>query len=271
MTLDGGYVVSFFEIPGVTAKGVLPGPLTLPAVVDDLEWTEEADHNEYTTVAAGDFSQPAGGRFARKLAGGTLSVLCTSYVLPFAPGEDASTKRDPLEIESILRGVMRRRTPVQMFVDDTQLRSSASSAAEFAEYQLSAGSGGGCTFRSLVRTRRGGNPAALWLSLGVKEWRNQSASLTAGTVGFNGRALPTTYLSREGDNLGRVALDFYGSYSYWTTLARANKLTRVFQGTPLGVGTRLTVPERPAQAGAPKGSSGTGKQVLLPGVTVVPG
>lgn len=260
MTLDplrDGYVVSFFAIPGVTASGVLPDPLILPCVVNDIEVQESADHNDYTTVAIGDFSQPSGGRFARKLQTTSLDVLCTSYQMPFAPGEFGSHP-DPLRIEAQLRSVMRRRTPVQFFVDDRSPLSAPSSAAAIAaaaEFQMSSATGGGCTFRSLSRTRRAGNPGALWLTVEITEWRNPDANLTVSTQAFNGRSLPTTYKTKAGDSLRSIALDFYGSYSYWTTIAKANHLRSQFQSIPLAPGTTLKIPVRPAKASAPKSSS----------------
>jgi hypothetical protein len=258
------YWAHFSGISGITRKDVIPRGLNIQGLINDLEETEEATHIDYSTVGLGAFSTGAGGEFARELREISMDFLITDYggrfaalqpgVIPMVEDDIATISPAPVPLassaEKELRGILRARTPVALVVI-------AQDGSE--EFAYKPETGGGVTIRSISRTRRAGNPGALWLTVAFKEWRNPQKASATSNVGFSsgdsgGTKLPTTYTSRSGgviaDTLESISKKFYGTYTDWRVIASANNLTGKYtQGSVLPSGLKLKIPERPTSSG----------------------
>jgi hypothetical protein len=109
-----GLRVRLRRIPGETPKNVLRSALILPAVMRGFSWTEEAQHAEYDTVRAGQFSQPAmGPATARQLRTvDDVETLTVEWDAPWLVEQGL----DPDDVYRDLFAVLRSRRAVELLV-----------------------------------------------------------------------------------------------------------------------------------------------------------
>lgn len=216
------------RIPGETPKGVLDAPLTLPAVIGALEVEEEAQHSEYTTVSAGQFSQGAqGGGDARMLRALSLEALTLEWDAKWLVEHGL----DPEVVRGSLYAILRSKKPVEMLLilDPND----AASAEE--RWNI--------TFRSVSRVMREQEPDTRYYTIGIKEWRDPSVQRRGSKEGRKpGVKFPATHELTDTDTLQSLSHEFYGRYDFWRDIRGANGIsTRFGQNTPLVTLSRYKV------------------------------
>lgn len=215
-----GLLARFDRIDGVTAKGLLTKPLTLPAVLNNVAVDEEAAHSEYDTVSAGTFSQEAlGGTTARKLRAVELEALTLSYDAAFL----VSSGQDDETIEQELMQVLRSKKAVTL-----TLTLPWGNTGVFLRMNV--------TLRSVRKEMKAQEPDARYFTVSIREWRDakvgRRSSHSKGRK--TGVTLPTTHKLTAADTLESLAKDFYGRYDEWRTIRDANGISKKFgQSTPL--------------------------------------
>lgn len=229
-----GLMARLSAIPGHTPKGVLDSPLILPAILGNLDVTEEAQHNEYMTVAAGQFSQGAqGGTVARTLRSTELEAITLAWDADWL----IETGLTDEEVRGKLAQILRSKKPVELLLTldeegDPELRMDV-------------------TFRSMRRTLRTQENDTRYYSIGIKEWRDPSVERRGSTQSAKpGIKFPHMHPLVAGDSLASLAEDFYGSASHWRAIRDANGITTKFgQSTPLvslgryKVGSKIKLPK----------------------------
>lgn len=247
MARGEGLRVRFSSIKGVTPKGVLTRPLYLPATIGDVAWTEEAQHSEYDTVRAGQFSQPAmGGPTARRLRQFDDFETLT---LTWDPSWLVEEGHDPQGVRDALYAVLRSKKPVELLA-----------TLKFGAPVLIRAD---VTFRSVRPQLRGGEPDTIYYTVKIAEWRNGS-TIRKGSDGDS--KLPTTHILTATDSLYSLSKHYYdGSASGWDNIARANKITGFGKKTALvkhkrfKVGSKVKIPKiTPTTVRIPEQSGGRG-------------
>lgn len=222
-----GLRVRFKRIRGVTAKGVLESALYLPVVLNDFSFEETADHRDYTTVSAGEFSVPAPGpASARMLRTTSLETLTLDWYR-FARWLVARG-RDPQEVRAELFRIMRSRTPFELLA-----ALDVHSGPE--ELRMNA------TLRGISRVLRPGEADTRYYTLDVKEWRDNAVKRRG--QGSSGR-LPTTAKLTAQTTLSSLSKHFYGSGASWRLIAAANGIKSWGASTPLVESKRFKVGDK---------------------------
>jgi hypothetical protein len=151
----------FARIPGETPKGVLDSSLTLPAVLGNVEVTEEAQHSEYDTVSAGQFSEPAqGGSVARMLRTIELEGLTLEWDAAWL----VKSGQDPDKVRGTLLAILRSKKGVEILLT---MPGEPTASPELRMF---------CTFRSVRRTMRQQENDTRYYNIAIKEWRRKAAS-----------------------------------------------------------------------------------------------
>lgn len=240
-----GLRVRFSRIRGVTRKGVLERPLYLPVALGEFTVEESAEHRDYSTVAAGEFSVPASGdKTARQLRTTELETLTIDWHR-YARWL-ANTDVTPEEVREELERILRYRTPFQVLATLSLARGAPS------EIRMRA------TLRSMRRTLRPGERDTRYFTLELKEWRdNRVTRRQHGGKGHGHKhKLPTTAELTGATSLWSLARHFYGSASpEWRAIARANGIRHWGPKTPLvrmrrfKSGDKVKIPRKPVVGG----------------------
>lgn len=208
-------------IPGETPKGILSKPMTLPALLGNLEVEEEAQHSEYTTVSAGQFSQGAqGGTTARMLRSLSLEALTLTWDAAWLVEADVEES----DVRGALFAILRSKKPVEMLVT---LDEDVSADAELRM---------DVTFRSVRRVIRAKEVDTRYYTLTIKEWRDPSTKRRGSSKQGRkpGVRFPTTTKLKSASTLSSLAQEFYGRADYWRDIRDANGISKKFgQNTPL--------------------------------------
>lgn len=223
------------RVPGETSKGVLDHAITLPAVLGDIDVTEEAQHTEFLTVSGGQFSQGQLGRRARMLRSIDLEGLALEWNASWL----IERGLNPVKVRNTLEGVLRSRQPFELLLT---LREGDSAATEL---RMSA------TVRSWKWTLKQGERDTRYYQLTIREWRPLHSQRRGTHEGRKpGVRFPTTTRLKASDTLESLAHEFYGRYSLWRHIRDANGISKRFgQRTPLvslaryKVGSRVKLPK----------------------------
>lgn len=213
------------RIPGETPKGVLDSPLTLPAVLGKIEVEEEAQHTEYSTVSAGQFSQGAqGGSDARMLRSLTLEALTLEWDAKWLTEHGL----DSDAVRGSLYAILRSKKAVEMLLI---LDPSDPSSTE-ERWNV--------TFRSVQRVLREQEPDTRYYTIAIKEWRDPSVERRGSKEGRKpGVKFPATHALTDTDTLQSLSHEFYGRYDFWRDIRDANGISKRF-----GQNTRLVTLSR---------------------------
>lgn len=225
------------RIPGETPKGVLDAALVMPALLGDIEIEEEAQHTEYSTVSAGQFSQGAqGGSTARMLRAITLEGLTLEW--------DASWLvehgQDPETVRGALAAILRSKKPVELLLT---LRPTDASASPELRMNV--------TFRTVKRVLKAGEGDTRYYTIGIKEWRDPTVERRGTKEGRKpGVKFPTTHPLKSTDTLNSLAHEYYGRYEFWRDIRDDNGISKKFgQNTHLidlakyKVGSKIKLPK----------------------------
>ncbi|HEX7088727.1 MAG TPA: hypothetical protein VF192_01245 [Longimicrobiales bacterium] len=237
MARGRGLRVRFSRMEGYTAKGVLSMPLYLPVVVGEFSFEETFEHREFQTHRAGQFSVPAQGPVtARQLRTTDLETLTIDWDWPYL-----IQYVDPQEARRVLSAIARSRTPFELTA--TVQWGGPEELRMFA------------TIRSLRRTLKPGEADTRYWQIGISEFRRLTASRRTAGAGLRGRRLPTKHKITNTDTLESLSFDYYGSYSGWAHIGRANGMhkwgasTRLWKHPRWKVGSYIKIPEAPDNIG----------------------
>lgn len=225
-----GLRVRLRRIPGETPKNVLRSALILPAVMRGFSWTEEAQHAEYDTVRAGQFSQPAmGPATARQLRTvDDVETLTVEWDAPWLVEQGL----DPDDVYRDLFAVLRSRRAVELLV-----------TPKFTERSVLRMN---VTIRSISPAMREGEPDTMYYTLRLSEWRDPS---TRRRGAGRSTTLPTTHKLTADDTLHSLAQHYYHSALAAVDIARANGIGKWGRKTPLvkmhrfKVGSKVKIPK----------------------------
>lgn len=210
----------FSRIPGQTPKGVLDSSLTLPAVIGNLELEEEAQHTDYTTLSAGQFSERAqGGTVARMLRAINVEGLTLDWSAAWLVEQGLTAEA----VKGALAQVLRSKKPVEMLL----MVGTDPTVEPMVRMNV--------TFRGLKWTLRTQENDTRYLNLTIKEWRDASVERKGTVEGRKpGVKFPATHALNKTDTLQSLAHEFYGTYSLWRDIRDANGISKKFgQKTPL--------------------------------------
>lgn len=236
-----GFVCRISPITGVTPKAALNRRIWLPVMLNTFTVTEAATHNEYTTLSAGDFSQPSmGGASARQMRAADIDTMTVDFNARWFTAHG----QDPYELRVRLYEILRHRQAVRILI---RLHPNPPPHAELDAY---------VTFRSISKEVRPGEPESRYMTISIKEWRDptgrrRSSSPTGGgSSRKRGVSLPTTKRLTATDTLSSLSNEFYGRYDQWRDIRDANGITKRFGAkTPvikLGgrwkVGAKIKIP-----------------------------
>lgn len=223
-----GLRVRLSRVKGLTAKGVLPSAIYLPVVLGPFNFTEEAQHEEYQTHRAGQFSVPGQGpSTARQLRDLTLETLTLDWHARWL-----IEYKDPQDVRRALYAVLRSRSPVELLAilrwgdGPEELRMLV-------------------TLRSLARELRPGEADTRYYSLGLREYRKTEADKRK-----LDDVLPTTHRLTATDTLESLSAKYYRTTSGWAQIARANGMhkwgrrTELWKHPKFKVGDRIKIPKR---------------------------
>lgn len=236
---SAGAVVRFAPIRGITPRTALASRLWLPALLGQWDLTETALHNEYDTLSAGQFSQPAmGPASARQLRTTTLNTL----TMDFDPAWFVARGQDAYNVRERVKEILRARKPVHLLIYVQPWPDGRPELDAFV------------TLRQVTTTIQAGEVDTRYLAVDISEWR----SPTAGRIGSSstvhprkkGVDLPATHRLAAGDTLASLAQDFYGSARHWRAIRDANAISKRFgQKTPIvslsghwKVGSKIKIP-----------------------------
>lgn len=235
-----GLRVRLSRARGLTPRGVLDSPIWLPVVLGEFTVGESADHTDYDTHRAGEFSTPAqGGGRARKLRTTDLEMMALDWDAPWL-----QWYRHPDGIKRELKKILRSKAPVKLL----------------AQNRLQGGSDGDelrmlVTIRDTQRTLKPGEADARYWQLEIKEFREHSVRRLQSEEG-RGYLLPTKHILRDSDTLMELSQRYYGFHWGWRTIADANNIKNWGGETPIVKhdrwknGDMLTIPKKPTKAGA---------------------
>jgi nucleoid-associated protein YgaU len=239
-----GLRVRLTALPGITPKGVLTQPLYLPVVLGPFSFSEEADHREYTTVSAGEYSVPAAGpASARRLRSTSLETLTVDWH-NYARWL-VNPSLTPREARSELYRVLRSRQPFELLAI-LQLGSD-----EPEELRMKA------TLRAINRELRPGETDTRYYSLELREWRDASMERRGrgrreghrSVSTHRGERLPTTHRLTAETTLHSLSRNHYGVASGWRIIARENGIKNWGPATPIvqskrwKVGDKVKIPK----------------------------
>lgn len=233
-------------IPDLTPRNILRKPLYLPCVLGpDFEVEEEALHTDFDTVAAGQFSSPAGGKKAPQLKSLSFDALTLTWDAKWLVYPDVT----PQEVRQELNEILRSRQPVELFAflgphgDDEELRMFA-------------------TLRGLRRILRQGETDTRYYSLDWKQYRSPVIR-RKGASGGSGK-LPAQHKLTESDTLRSLANHYYGTGELWLFLASENGIKSWGSEDPLvkmgryKVGDSFKIPLAPTGGSVGKAQALTG-------------
>jgi hypothetical protein len=236
-----GFVCRLSPITGVTPKAALRRRIWLPVMLNTFTVTEAATHNEYSTLSAGDFSQPAmGGASARQMRAADIDTMTVDFNARWFTAHG----QNPHELRVRLYEILRHRQPVRILV---RLHPNPPPHAELDAH---------VTFRSISKEVRPGEPESRYMTISIKEWRDptgrrrSSSPMGGGSSRKRGVSLPTTKKLKATDTLSSLSHEFYGRYDQWRDIRDANGITKRFGAkTPvvkLGgrwkPGAKITIP-----------------------------
>lgn len=235
MSRGEGMRVRFAKIAGETPKAVLPRAMFLPASIGTIGVSEEAQHTEYDTVRAGQFSQPSmGPSTARRLRSvndvETLTVESDPVWL-------VERGLDPRAVRRTLFAIMRSKRAVELLMTPKL----GDTGAEFMRFAV--------TIRSITMEMRRGEPDTIYYVLKLVEWRN--AAVGRKGQGTRGSKLPTTHELKSGDSLHSLSQEYYLTSSHARLIAKANKIkgvgvkTRLVLMKRFKVGSKIKIPKLP--------------------------
>lgn len=214
--------VRFARIPGETPKTVLRKALFLPATIGAIGVTEEAQHTEYDTIRAGQFSQPAQGPVtARRLR--SVDDIETLTV-EWDPVWLVERGQDPADVRRQLYAILRSRRGVELLMTPKL----GETGAEFIRFAV--------TIRAISMQIRRGEPDTVYFTLKLSEWRN--AAIKRKGQGTRGSKLPTTHRLTAQDTLHSLSQLYYLTSAHGRLIAKANKIKGV------GLSTRLVLMKR---------------------------
>lgn len=156
-----GLRVRIRAIPGETDPATLTSALYLQmGPIGDFTIQETGQHNEYRTIASGEFSAPAPGRgsTARSLRSTTIQTLTLDWDASWLVNHDIT----PAEVRDELNDIMRLRTPFELLVT----RKLPEHGGSTHELKMNA------TLRSITRTMRAREADTRYYDLEFREWRN---------------------------------------------------------------------------------------------------
>lgn len=231
MARGEGLRVRLSRIPGQTPKGLLSKPMYLPALLDGFANVETALHSEYTTIADGEFSQPAmGDASARSLrTPDDMETLTVEWDPPWLVEQG----QDPKVVRDTLFAILRSKRPVAILVTPK-----LGGDTVFMNMNI--------TFRQLAERMKPGEPDSLYFSITPKEWRDNSVERSGEG---RGSTLPTTHKIDEDDSLYSLSQFFYHSAAGAPDIARANgiknfgKKTALVKHPRFKVGSKLKIPK----------------------------
>lgn len=241
-----GMAVRFSPIKGVTPKSVLDRHIWLPAVISDTVITEDALHNEYDTISAGQFSMAAmGDASARQLRTGEYDTL----ILETSAKWLTIRHQNPAKLNQTLDEILRAKKAVLLTVT---FHPNPSSHPE-EQFPI--------TFRELTREVHGPERDTTYRSLQFSEWRDHTTGRRSDAPGRkHGDPVPTTKNITASDTLSSLSMEYYGSYAFWKQIRDANGITAKFgQNTAIvslsgrwKTGAKIKIP---AVSGSGQGSS----------------
>lgn len=229
-----------------THPDLLQQPFIVPCVTDDFTITESAAWENYSTIAAGEFSVPAaGGVDARSLrAIDDMGMITVDWDAPWAAANIPQA-----EARAQLSAILRHRTPfhLEAFVNPDP---------GYTEVEMDA------KLLAITRTLKSGTAAERFWSLSLEEWRaaDVKRKAHAPSRGRNGTTLPTTRKLDANDTLNSLSRFYYGNYSGWRAIAEANGLrnwgpdTAIALSARFKVGSTFKIPAKP-QTTSQRGSN----------------
>lgn len=231
-----GLHARFRAVRGVTPRAVLRAPLILPVVIgDEFTVEEEALWEEFDTVGAGRFAQPAAGDDAPALHTVSGEGMTMTWDPGFLVNPDVHMKVVKKELQRILR----KRATFDLLVLNKP-------RGEFAEFS------GLASLRRLSITLKRGEPDTRYLSFDLSSQR----LMTAGERGHGANSnLPTTTTITNDSTLRNLAEHYYGDGSEWRLIAVVNGITSWGSEDDLvkmgryKVGDRIKIPELPGKSG----------------------
>lgn len=237
MAAPKGLRVRLSRARGLTAKGVLREPLYLPVVLGPFGFTEEALHEEYQTVSAGQFSVPGqGGSTARQLRDLGLETMTLDWKARWL-----IEWKSPTVVRRELYAILRSRTPVELLAilrwggGPEELRMLV-------------------TLRSLARELRPGEADTRYYSLAVREYRKTGADKQADSRSDN---LPTRHRLGPDDTFSSLAQKYHHTSVSWRSIRDANGIsnwgprTEVWKHAKFKIGDYVKIPVPPKVAGEP--------------------
>lgn len=249
-----GLHARFRAVRGVTPRAVLRAPLILPVVIgDEFTVEEEALWEEFDTVGAGRFAQPAAGDHAAALHTVSPEGMTMTWDPGFLVNPDVTMQHVKRELQRILR----RRAIFDLLILNKP-------KGEFAEFS------GLATLRRLSLTLKRGEPDARYLSMDLSSHRQMTLTERGRGATSN---LPTTTALTGDSTLRNLAEHYYGDGSEWRLIALANGITSWGSEDPLvkmgrfKPGDRIKIPEQPGKSG---GTVAEKNGELIGGVAVGP-
>lgn len=214
------YHARLARIPGVTPKSVLKSPLRFGVVLNDIEWYDSADWRDFSTIANGQRTQPAGGKAEK---GRNLRTISLDVLTQFQP---PPTRTDPAgprwsyeapyadsgqKIRQEVAEIVRKRAAFRLAITMHTPRITGSPA----ELRMNA------TLRSVTRRTPHGEADSRYLVLEFVEFRSAQTDERSQD---KSDALPTTHKIEAGDTLKSLAKLYYkGQKQHWDVIKRANK------------------------------------------------
>jgi hypothetical protein len=212
------------RVSGLTPRSVLREPLILPVVMgQEFAVEEEALWEEFDTVSAGRFAQPAAGKHGEALR----TVNLESLTMTWDPGWLTNPGENPERVIKALKKVLRKRAVFDFLVVQ---KAPGIGFADFA---------GHASLRRLALVAPRGEADTRYIRMDISGHRRISANRRR-----HGRAeeLPTTH---------QLAIHYYGTGEQWRVIAKANGIERWGSETPIvqmgryKVGDRIKIPEPP--------------------------
>ena len=196
------------RIPGVTPRDVLRKSIIFGVILNDFEWSEAADWRDFTTVSAGQRTQPAGGKGTRgrNLRSLSLEVLTQwGRKLPFENARGSTGN----EIRNELAAITRARAPFRFVA--TMNRAFDSDPAEL---RMDA------TLRSVSRLTRFGEPDSRYLTIEIVEYRSAATERRSRTKSDK---FPIKHKLDADDTLRKLAKRYWKNKGAdWNLIKKAN-------------------------------------------------
>lgn len=223
-----GTRVTLTELPGYTQKGLLTEQFQFPAPpLDQFQRTLAANWGDYQTIAAGQYSRP-GGMNLQQIQFDTI-LVADDY--PWLFYNSLKTRlMDEDEMARELGRILRAETPFKLAVDEVQYDADPSGTAAGVNYSFLSVLNMNATLRTVVDTKRSGEPDAVYVTVGFSEHRIAGADErklggpSSSKGGQNSRSLPEqlSFASAKGKSLNDLATAYYGSASMWKFILNMN-------------------------------------------------